>query len=39
VINKAIEEERKFFKLLGIKKGFYIGIPADETEKPVVREI
>jgi GxxExxY protein len=39
VINKAIEEEQKFFKLLGIKKGFYIGIPADETEKPVVREI
>lgn len=39
VIKSAIEKEKKFFKLLGIKKGYYIGIPADETEKPVVLEM
>ncbi|MEO0295759.1 MAG: GxxExxY protein [candidate division WOR-3 bacterium] len=39
VINNAIEDEKKFFKLLGIKKGYYIGIPAEEGERPVVKEM
>lgn len=39
VIEEAIENERKFFQILGIKKGFYIGIPTREGDNVVVREI
>jgi len=39
VIEQAIKEEKRYFKLLGIKKGFYIGIPTEENEKTVVVEM
>lgn len=38
-IAEAMEDERGYFDLFGIKKGFFIGIPTGEGDKAVVKEM